>query len=480
MSRIQQIMPLYGEQKKSKSVSSNYASKRSFGKTSVDALGEDIIDYGKKHIIPKKWSIGGAFRLLQSKDGEIQNQIVNALFTGSLATVVIAYNPISKTDEKTKKYMALRQPVSAATAVAFSLLATIPANIFIENALSNGHLETNDLRVKPDESHLKRLFKKEYAAAQKAGALEQFKADNTPKDWAQEFNVEAFVKSRREKAEVLFTRILHNDPKVLQADLKGQVKGLDSYIAKHNLHELDTKAFLKEKFKIEFTESGKLKRHAFEKKLKEINAMDFLREFGLIKSEFDPKTGGYGDGHFTEEHLRAFLAFEHQDDHLVKSLMKMGVSKEKAREFSNEMGKTIARQIEHSSNHNEETVKLGHLIDILGIKEDFIKDIENNKMIVTLQNLSEKHLKDLVVERSGAKVVKLGQKTIPDISKQLMKNIIKKTESDAKNMKKYFGLVVALVSLPFSCTALNWLYPRFVKLVAPSLADGESANGGTK
>lgn len=279
-------------------------------KAAADALDAAVKKYGQNINSTTGW-VGKVSNYLYGHDGEVQSQLGNALFTTTLAPVVIAFNPVSKEDSNTKKYSALRQPISAIIAIAFGLGVTMPNNNFMEMIASKGYFESFDLRMKPNENYLKRQYKKEYKLAEKNGTLEQFKETHTPKDWKEPFGVDAYVKYKQDAAQATFKKLLLENPEVLRndANLQKEIENLDKFISKNNLNEVDFKTFMRDNFKIEFSEqTGELREEAFEKRLGEIKAMDFLRKLGLIKSDFDKKTGLYPEGHCTEDMLERFLA----------------------------------------------------------------------------------------------------------------------------------------------------------------------------
>ncbi len=72
--------------------------------------------------------------------GEVPSIIINALGTGLIAPIFIKYNFLSKTDDDTRTYSAMRQPISAILAVATQGLMVIPFNRLIDNMCNKGYL----------------------------------------------------------------------------------------------------------------------------------------------------------------------------------------------------------------------------------------------------------------------------------------------------------------------------------------------------
>lgn len=394
-------------------------------------------------------------------DGEVQNQLVNAIFTTTLAPAFIAFNPLSKEDQKTKEYTALRQPISAVIAIAAGLAITMPSNNFIEAIASKGTIEAIDLRAEPNKNYLARHFKKEYAKASKNGTLDQFQKENTPKGYKGEFNKEAYITAKQEQAKELYKRLMYERPEILKKDAKlnQQVDGLDRYLENNNLYKVDFKEFMKDTYKVKFFNDGSLKEHAFSEQLKKIKAADFLRQTGLVDSKF------------TEEDLRKFLSAKREEP-IEAALSEAIGNKSAAKKIAQALGKYTSRVIQYNVKGDliqEETVTLEQLLDALKIKESFTKNTMNKKFSTVLTDLANNHLKGME---------QLKGKGLKDFANNLMAKKITRITSDFKNYKKFTGIAVALASLPISCGVLNWSYPRIVERCFPSLVKNDSKKGG--
>lgn len=475
MSKIQSIQPNYQLSNSAKLLSST-ANNPSF--SGIGASAEELaVKAYSKNMESAMGLRGKIASYINKNDGEVQNQLVNALFTTTLAPAFIAYNPLSKEDKKTREYTALRQPISAVIAIAFGLGVTMPFNKFMENMACKGTIEGMDLRMDPKPKYLERLYKKEYKQAEQNGTLEQFKKENTPKNYEGKFGVEAYSAVKKEQAKETFKRLIYEKPEVLKNDtkLQSEIKDLSKYVDENNIHSVDFKDFMKDNFKskvFKANEGGALKEEALKNQLHEITAMDFLRKTGLIKSEFDKKAGTYAEGSFTENELKAFLASKRQES-VATALEKAGMKPGNAKNVAEEIGKETARQLQrHSPNVNKEIITLNQMLEALKIDPDkFVKDANTKKVATILEEFSTKHLKDL-------KQVK--GKGLKDIAGNLLANKIKTAGSNFKNFNKYTGIVVALASLPFSCGTLNWAYPRIVERCFPSLVKNDSKKGGSK
>ncbi|MFA7658569.1 MAG: hypothetical protein WCY19_03980 [Candidatus Gastranaerophilaceae bacterium] len=98
--------------------------------------------------------------------GEIPNILINAVGTGLVAPIFIKYNFLSKTDEDTRTYSALRQPVSAALAILMQIGIVIPFNSVINNMTNKGeYLKSKyNKTAYQDMNYLEKIIKKENPA----------------------------------------------------------------------------------------------------------------------------------------------------------------------------------------------------------------------------------------------------------------------------------------------------------------------------
>lgn len=499
MSKIQTIMPNhFGDQKignvnrevippmtrKSKNLS--------FGNGQTELTEFVRKTYGPKHIENKigyKGWISWLSQKLQKNKGEIQSQLMNAIFTCTLAPAMIAFNPLSKTDEKTKKYSAWRQPISALNAVTVGLAMTKPVDMFMEWVGSKGYIEGADIRVRPDDKYLGRKFNKEYRNVKNDKAkLEEFlnsfssekerlDARNDVKDLfpnASERKInnntlgkikDLYVKNEQKKAKEFFTELLYKDINNLQNDdiikkksIIHNVSNLDEYLKKNNLQEIGFKDLAKDNLKIKFfeekiKENGKtrinieLKENAFIEQLKKMDAVDFVRNLGLVKYERDDNEGAIKKGSFTEEDLREFLVKKPEDPSIKK-----------------------------------EPIKAYQLLTEIGVnpEKEFVEDVKNEKASTVLTKLANKlkGLKDLVGEevKDGG-----GIKTeLKHIASQLMVNNIYAAKAKFGGIKQYGALFFNLFGAAISCAALNWMYPRIVEKIAPDLVKDDAKKGGNK
>ncbi len=123
---------------------------------------------------------------------------------------------------------------------------------------------------------------------------------------------------------------------------------------------------------------------------------------------------------------------------------------------------------------------IGYILD--GKKVKLSKNQLKELMRKTLDDLSKKHpevaqnyeifkkdiSKGISIKEFSKKIGKISKEA--DFTYDLVQKHIKNVASNIKGLKAVVGLMVSLAILPVSCTALNWLYPRFMDTFFPSLS----------
>lgn len=489
MSKVNQIQPNCQLAPKQHGQLKNFASKQSFGAevpefTLPSGLQKNITKAVEAKITKKLGFIGRVHQFLADTQGEVQNQLVNALFTTTLAPFWIAFNPFTKDKSKEDKYyLSLRQPVSAIIAVTGGLAMTLGLNDYMAARYHDGSHKGIDLRPAPNKDYLKRMFKKANGIIR-------------PLVWpfAKEEQLEAFGKYNEEiktQRLNLFTRLLSENPEELLKErgklqegqtLKvpnlGTEEELSSYLEHNNLHKRTFRDFMKERFGFKFYEDGSTKPYNLEKKLREIKAMDFLKEFGLIE-----------EGKVVEDELRKTLAI-YQQERNVPSLRHdilngSGTFKKDGPMLIQEITGKIASRVTQMTVGEDidraSTVSLGHLFHQLGYYEK-----EGSKK--TLQDLLDEPMAKVMQELGGHFRGKLkgfdSKANLASFAKNFIKITSKRLDKHASNYMKYGGILFNLPMTAITCTILNWAYPKFVKKFFPSLVpkdhDPKAEKGGHK
>lgn len=315
MSKVESVVPKYQQMSGLNHGQINYASRQSFSGAApgADDAVKKITQAIVGEITEKTGVLGKIYKFLADKDGEIQSQAINALFTTTLAPIMIAWNPFSKQDEKTKKYTALRQPVSAAIAMTGGLGMTIATNYYMNKMACEGYIANVDARIEPTKDYLKGKFKQDYkAASDKKEFLEKcnpesikgdkFSPNGKPTKKYLDACFEGYSDKVKKERKNLFTALIgeHPDNIEIKGDSEIWVKGeklaqkipnletdtqLKAYIKEHNLH-VNNKLF--EKIK---TEMKNLKPNAEIKEVAKKFMSNKIKRMGKDFSNFNKYAG---------------------------------------------------------------------------------------------------------------------------------------------------------------------------------------------
>lgn len=475
------------------------------GLSDYPQAGKFLLNKCKPQETAMKKNISKLSVYLAEHKGEMQSQLINATFTTTLAPVFIACNPFSKTDKKTKEYTALRQPISAAIAVSGGFAMTKGVDIYLNKLGSEGLIPSLDLRVKPNDDYLKRDFAKDY---KNAPNKEEFLKNCKPEleEGMQAFKngkmtaaykracQKGYIKIKQSGREQLFTKLISEHPdnikineqtKVISILKDGKLekigenipnmttqKELTSYLEKNSLHKMKLSEFMAKNFKADFYEGGKIKPFTIDGKLRDIKAIDFIYKLGLIE---DKK----GDG-LEINRIMSVIRQEKIEKPIADAFYPGALKETGAATLINEMSKQSHRLDEMMQGEKEATnpkVTLGQVFEKLGFYR--------NEKSANLQTLMDKKMTEILDIFSGVlrkhPVKDFNVKAeIPDFAKNIIKNDSALKSSNFGVFKTYAGIVSNLPMAIITCTALNWVYPRVVEALFPSLLKDSAPKGGNK
>jgi len=461
----------------------------SFGENPAGLSDEafKIIRDGVESKVNGKMGLAGkTYKWLASTSGEIQTQIINAIFTSTLAPAFIAFNPLSKQDEKTKKYTALRQPISAIIALTGGLAMTMANDSYIDKMYNEGFVESIDLRAKPSDSYLKSKFKKEPEFQKGNRIWSPFLSSEQKK------NLENYMKIIKDQREKLFTtlhteeskegRFLVNANKEILLDgvkigenipnLETQ-PALDAYLKDNNIYNRSFGDFLKDEHHFEFFEDGTMKYDIGSTKLSKTKAIDVLHSMGLVKK-----------GEINADAL-VKLVIEHcearEADLQQKELEDNGITKRFDQiliELKSEgkIASRITQAISGEKAGKTHAMSIGQFFHHLGYS------LSDKKGENTLEPLLKKPMREVIGLFKGKfQAGKLkGFDTEADfvkISKNMTENTLSIMGTHAKHYKAITGIGFNLITTAITCTVLNWAYPRIVEAFWPNLTKTENKGG---
>lgn len=400
-------------------------------------------------------SKGRFLNFLSQTAGEVQNVWVMNIGTALVAPIFIANNPMTKEDKNSKKYAAWRQPISAVIALAFSLGINIPATLYMDRKAADGAFEKFDLSVDPPKAFLKKRYKgiKRHFENLKPVDKKYFDLVNDGKITSSKEFIEKYPKFE----------LFHNDVKSA-AVKKEAVKLLDRNNP-NGLRHQTVKDFLVKnlKFKDDYVDKSILNPELTNSQLQKVKAMDFLRAFGYSADEVDEKS------------LRTFI-----NNNLYKSKVKFNPYEKK---YVTRVGESLISE----DVKNSETITMKHLLKVLDMEDGFAKNkrLLNTRMDDFLMLLNRKlDIKSAVAsaksKKTDIKISKFNKKTLTEFleshAKQIVKNAVGKSKTNYGSFGKLQGIVLSLITLPFSCGILNWVYPRIMERCFPKLTHAKQQN----
>lgn len=515
MSKIQNVQPTYQPNVKQKST--NFAQNPSFGGGFDADQTKKIVDVMEKKIVGRVGRFGG---FLAKNDSEIEKQLINAVFTATLAPIVIGWNPFSRQDEKTKKYMALRQPISAVIAIAGGISLTKPIDDWLAQMGSTGFVPSLDMRMSPDKAYLGAKFNNAYKEAKKdPQKLEKFVEKWTPEDLDKKAKKdgsfmekrrfqkacrEKYVKNEQENAKKIFTTLISENPKDITINENQEIllngkkfaekipnmatkEQLEDYLNKNSLYKKSFGDFMKENLGFEFYADHELKPDTTKTKLIDTKAIEFLRSIG-----FTPKKDGFGESELVK--AMGILRDTDQTIGQLEEAYSGCSSKPDFIKLSNAHGQQSAsatKALMGEKAADAESYTLNQLFHRLGY-EGVDKQGKN-----ILQEKMKKPTSDILTEiavklkraaaesKDGKDVAKyLENKTLSDFAKNIMNGKVEKMATHFKTFKGYFGILSNLFIVAATCTVLNWVYPRLVERLFPRLVKTDESSdvqkGGNK
>ncbi|MBQ2871039.1 hypothetical protein IJE86_05010 [bacterium] len=465
---------------------------------------------------------------LRCLKGEAGSIIINALGTGLVAPIFIAFNPLSKTDEDTKKYTALRQPVSAVLAILIQAGLTKPLGNFYDYLANEGKLGKSlffNQKILNSDSYIRKMIKQrsnssanvdaevaEYSKNQvnkvaselrETGAIkfaedkqlseDQLRKllDTTMDDYLD--NIDEKIKncnSKRINDRVTRAQLLISEPKiqelceelikpnvdvhkVLQQRGQHTPKHMKKIISEFEARESTNDIVSRAKKTIE-----RIK--LFKAALNNCNIMidnaDEVR--GLLNKI---QTGDEDLGPITKQ-LRE-IAAKHKDNPEYGGLTKLSAELEDC--CSPKARKAYAKKILDrldllvaAKGQDKRIIEVYQRayykdkVDVLTNQRNIVTGLqEANRQRTTSVKAFIAHVQEKI-SSNAMKSLGLGDFSLDSVKK--LKSIIGKR---LKGFKEVTSLLVGLfVSLPITCSALNWIYPRFMEVFFPNLANNKKSD----
>ena len=442
------------------------------GKANVAA---ESIEEVVKSFMP--WTIR-TLNFLGGKRGEIQNILINAAGTGLVAPVFIKYNFLSDADEDTRTYSAWRQPLSAVLAIVTQAGLTMPFYKLYDKWANNGSFDENmNKTLFQDEDYIRNMLKKQ----------DQYK--NATKD---ELNAAAKAERKRQLDALRESFHTENGGRPIYRYADGTTKRMSDTTYKNLLTETIDKMLKIDEYALgELNET--VKRRTIRSKYYRDNYTEVHNILENIRENVANTTSRKDLNDFINKTIKelkskpnhsemiSFLKDMRQrakyasrgnltftwDDIKVAIVEKIDKAIEHADKYR---GITSDAEIERmvQTTVEDQKVKLTKLVDFYnGLKS---KITESTSVDEITEQLSE------LKNRLGIKSSSLDK----DFIKELADRLVTRTKKHQAWYKQFTGIFVTLAILPFTCTLLNWIYPRFMDIFFPNLSNKKHDNANAK
>lgn len=492
----------------------------------------------KKAVIEKMPDAAKRMIKLKWLKGEVGGILITAIGTGIVAPIFIAFNPLSDKDENTKKYTAMRQPVSAVLAILIQLGLLKPLESIYEKLSNVGNLgksvwfnqeKLHSESFYEDKAKISKMSKKDaekFVEKQMSADIEKV-ANELHKNGFIKFSnntrfdgknlggvINAALEERIKAQQAIFDD--SSDKKKVEAKVKRaflllteeKQNGKPINIVEELCNKLvNTEITTKEEIH-EIVTNWK-NQYGGNKDLKEL-ADEFLRRADvsdikgraeqtlnkieifkkalknsrLIQSNSEVILGNLEQLKAGTDLDKIFetlanVAKENADNPDVGGLTKMlntikNTSDENLRkEYIDKFIARVNSYIAAGDNVEKiiEVYQKGHYTDQKDTADATIKLLKSLKVDET------KEISDVraVVRNIGEKLG-LSLKGDDKFEFEIVKELRNKIEKKIKGFKQVSNILVGLfITLPITCNILNWVYPRFMDIFLPQLANSKKS-----
>lgn len=404
---------------------------------------------------------------LKDNINEFQNIMINSIGTGLIAPIFIKWNPLSKTDEDTRTYTAMRQPVSAVLAIGTQAAITLPFASALKSMAADGMLgklynETPYANPETFLNNLRNDNKILYTLKSIKGAERVEEMDK---------------KSLENLINHTFDDLIDSEAKVL--------KNLEASAAE----QIQTAKYL--------SKNSDVARKHFEAIQKDLANIKTSKEAGIyLDNKVKSLKQSKADKKLIEltENLRNMAAYNPKTkpsiwDKILHRNPKLADLTEGNKTVIELLNSELDNLTSKSGLINKFSGKTEQEVEQLvrdGLKQEVETSSQAKNFLMDLKSkysggkLSIKEIEQEFTQRMG-KNVRLGK---TEFAKEVMETLKKFTKNNISMFKQVSGMGVSLAMLPVTCTLLNWVYPRFMDLCFPTLSHknkvAKDVKGGDK
>ena len=505
--------------------SGEHSTDLSFKGNLAKRAGDELVTKTKVNM---PWFINFMDKLRVLK-GETGGIIINALGTGLVAPIFIAYNPLSKADEDTKKYTAMRQPVSAVLAILIQAGLTKPLGDFYDYLSNTGKLGRSvwlNQQKLNSQAYLQRLEKKNKVSGY-AAEMQRHQANDAALELQKTgtFAVTDTAKLSEQDAKKVIDKTIERYQEVLDKEItKSTQKAIDKKVDRAKLLiNITNEAQIREMCaSINKAKTVDEVNKVLENYLKSNNpdivqiAQEFQRRSISLESvshrasktleKIELFNRNVRKAEFIADISDGFLkklnaVVEGSDDFnkLVDDIFAMTKDENGKKIMYSEYVEQIAEELKHRETPEARSKYAQKIIERIGAlkaaegdklqiieicQRAYYRDVEdellNQKQILEKMKTTNRpgvSPKDMIneykVKIKGRELSTFKDRNFVD---DTVKTFQKTVEKRFKGFKQISNILIGLfITLPITCHALNWCYPRFMDIFFPNLSKNDKS-----
>ena len=434
-----------------------------------------------------------AMKSLEWLKGEIGGILITALGTGLVAPIFIGYNPFvkapknatpeqKKENENTKLYTAMRQPISAALAIVFQASVQKYIDKGLDKVFNNPKISkyarTNlDQQELNTETYIQSKVKK---AMKKDGETKPSLIKSLFSKKAKEQR-KAYVENFNAKVENIQNEQIDNIARKFQET--GKINIGERYLGWRSTSKLVNDQI------DSYIQDARALQKTPEKIAKYINRAELLtnkKNEAHIRNIFSQ----ISEQNVTAD-VQKLLAKENNPD--IKTLLQEILNKPEDLRYSRVQrtlqridciktmcGGEFTRDKYKNALVERNGILADRIVELTGAKLD-TKTADQKAVKEAIEKIAQQcSFKDVEgsIQRSVLCDTDTFGKDLSEITKKVYKDITKGykklVENNYKSWNQFTKIGVGVfITLPITCTALNWVYPRFMDIFFPSLSGAD-------
>jgi len=474
----------------------------------AEKLYKESCDTGKTYNANAPQDVKFLLKLSKYLGSDTVNIIVNAL-GAAYAGIFIAVNPVSNTDENTKKYAGLRYPLSAVIGAGVQAGVSIPFGKMLKHQANTGSLNDDiDLRFLNDKDFIEKNIRKYYTPDEVEKVIKERNPEVksskeikklVKKEYARLAEEEYVTRMKNAVKNMLYegTLVVTNDNAAFK-EIAELIKNPNNEEARKLLEQKRqevVKRMPSDKFKEVFTEVIKRNVKILEQQIVRYENEKWYKQSSraLFFSNDLLRTNTLKFLDELEEHINALnikdktVPSKELHNWLTEKINKSSDTiKEPVNIIKDIRDRQIVTSIEQYIKDLRGQIKKGaesNGIDgrVGNITRDLLSQTEDIKQQIDILNDIKYTLANNIGKNSTTYMRNILEKAQNikefDLFQDLISSNTKRIKGSLKILSQVGGIFVSIPTVAVSCILLNWAHPRFIEKFFPEVAQSENAMG---